>query len=303
MIVSPIRDAAGIVIGKSLIARDISEHRRLYDQIQEQMRELEEQNRIVLLASRMKNEFLANMSHELRSPLNAIIGFGELLYDGKLGVNAELHKEVLGHILGSSQHLLRLINDILDLAKVESGTLEFCPEPVRLEELIRDVIDMLGALAMQKGIRISTEIAPEVNGVAADPSKLKQILYNYLSNALKFTPDSGRVTVRIKPEGCDQFCLEVEDTGIGIMPEDVSRLFMHFQQLDGGTSKRYQGTGLGLALTKRITEAQGGRVGVRSVPGVGSVFFTVLPRICPGLVLTQSADAADYQRSAEMRPA
>lgn len=128
---------------------------------------------------------------------------------------------------------------------------------------------------------IIPEISPELGEVVLDPGKLKQVLYNYLSNALKFTPEEGRVTVRAQPDGNGQFCLEVEDSGIGIQPEDLGRLFVEFQQLDGSFSKKYQGTGLGLALTKRFVEAQGGRVGVRSRPGQGSVFFAILPKRMP----------------------
>ncbi|MBI3325787.1 MAG: HAMP domain-containing histidine kinase [Nitrospinae bacterium] len=216
---------------------------------------------------------------ELRTPLNAIIGFAQLIYDGKVGPVAAAPKEYLGDILTSAQHLLRLINDLLDLAKVEAGKIEFQPEPLDLTALVGEVRDILSTVAATKRVRIESEIAPELGEVVADPSRLKQILFNYLSNALKATPDQGRVTVRVQPEGPDDFRLEVEDTGIGICPEDIGRLFVEFQQLDVSTGKKYRGTGLGLALTKRIVEAQGGRVGVRSTPGQGSVFFAALPRV------------------------
>jgi CheY-like chemotaxis protein len=140
------------------------------------------------------------------------------------------------------------------------------------------VKDVLRTLAAQKRIRIESDIDPRLGGITADASKLKQVLYNYLSNALKFSPEEGRVTVRVKPENMDEFRLEVEDRGIGIKPDDMGRLFVEFQQLDAGTAKKYAGTGLGLAFTKRIVEAQGGRVGVRSTPGEGSVFSAILPR-------------------------
>jgi len=219
------------------------------------------------------------MSHELRTPLNAIIGFAELMHDGKVGPVSAEHKEFLGDILTSSRHLLQLINDVLDLAKVESGKMEFRPEAVDLARLVGEVRDILRTLMAKKRIRVQDEIDPAVSRVVVDPGKLKQILYNYLSNALKFTPDEGRVTIRVGPEGPETFRLEVEDTGIGIRPEDVGRLFVEFQQLDASTAKKYAGTGLGLALTKRIVEAQGGRVGVQSTPGGGSTFFAILPRV------------------------
>jgi EAL domain-containing protein (putative c-di-GMP-specific phosphodiesterase class I) len=218
------------------------------------------------------------MSHELRTPLNAVIGFAELIHDGKVGPIFPDQKEYLGDILTSSRHLLRLINDALDLTRFESGRVEFRPEPLDLARTVGEVTDGLDGLAARKRIRVEAEIDPSLDGIVSDPASLKQILYNYLSNALKFTPDEGRVVVRVRPEPPDLFRIEVEDTGIGIRTEDLGRLFVEFQQLDAGAAKKYQGTGLGLALTKRIVEAQGGHVGVRSVPGSGSTFFAVLPR-------------------------
>jgi signal transduction histidine kinase len=219
------------------------------------------------------------MSHELRTPLNAIIGFAELMHDGKVGAVSARQQEYLDDILTSSRHLLQLINDVLDLSKVEAGKMEFRPEPVDLAKLIREVKDILRTLAAQKQIQVEVEIDAGVTGVLADPAKLKQVLYNYLSNAIKFTPDEGRVVVRVAPEGPEAFRLEVEDTGIGIRPEDMDRLFVEFQQLDSSMAKKHAGTGLGLALTKRIVEAQGGQVGARGAPGRGSLFSAVLPRI------------------------
>ena len=254
------------------------ENMRLEEQLRRKNRELKAQNRRVREADRMKSEFLANMSHELRSPLNGIIGFAELLFDGKLGPVAPEHKEFLGDILNSGRHLLQLINEVLDLAKVEAGRLEFRPEPVDLERLVHEVTEVLGAVAVGKRIHLETQVA-NLGEVVADPSKLKQVLYNYLSNALKFTPEEGRVIVRVKPEGADRFRLEVEDTGIGIGPEDIGRLFVEFQRPESSAAQKDQGAGLGLALTRRLVEAQGGRVGVESRPGEGSVFHAVLPRL------------------------
>lgn len=262
-------------------ASDITERKQLEEQLRSQNLALEEQNRQLQEASRMKSEFLANMSHELRSPLNGIIGFTELLHDGKLGALPGGMQDYLGRILKSSHHLLQLINGVLDLSKIEAGRLELYPEPVELAGLIGEVVSVQSSLAAQKKIRVSTELDPQADRAVTDASRFKQILYNYLSNALKFTGEGGGVTVRLQKEGADEFRLEVSDTGIGIAPEDISRLFTEFQQLDSSASKRYQGTGLGLALTKRIVEAQGGRVGVRSVAGQGSTFFAVLPQTCP----------------------
>ncbi len=212
-----------------------------------------------------------------RTPLNAIVGFAELMHDGQIGPVSDLQKEFLGAILTSSQHLLQLINDVLDLAKVESGKMEFHPQPVDLARLAGEARETLGALAAKNRVHVGAEIDPGLAGVFIDPAKLKQVLYNYLSNAIKFTPEGGRVTLRLRAEGVDAFRLEVEDSGIGIRPEDIGRLFTEFEQLDTGAAKKYQGTGLGLALTRRIVEAQGGSVGVRSEPGQGSTFHAVLP--------------------------
>jgi len=229
-------------------------------------------------ANRLKSEFLANMSHELRTPLNAIIGFAQLLHDGKVGAVSADQQEYLNDVLTSADHLLQLINDVLDLAKVESGKLEFDPEPVNLAKLINEVRNILQPLAVGKHLTIAVEVADAVAQVVIDPAKLKQILYNYLSNAIKFTPEDGRITVRVTAaESPAYFRLEVEDTGIGIMADEVAKLFIAFQQLDSITTKKHQCTGLGLALTKKIVEAQGGRVGVRSARGRGSVFFAILP--------------------------
>ena len=228
-------------------------------------------------ATEAKSRFLASVSHELRTPLNGIIGFSELMYDSKLGPVSEEHKEVLGDILTSARHLLQLINDVLDLSKVEAGKMEFRPEPARLETLVHEVCDVMRPLAEKKGIVLSVQTAANLT-VVIDPSKFKQILYNYVSNAVKFTPEGGKVAVRVTREESSSFRLEVEDTGIGVEPQQIARLFQEFQQLPNNRNAG-QGTGLGLALTRHIVEAQGGSVAVRSVPGSGSVFSAVLPLV------------------------
>ncbi|HEY0481656.1 MAG TPA: response regulator [Kofleriaceae bacterium] len=248
------------------------------EEVRRRSAELEMQNRRIQEASRLKSEFLANMSHELRTPLNAIIGFAELLHDGQVDPDSPTHKEFLGDILSSGRHLLQLINDILDLAKVEAGKLEFRPEQVEAPRLVNEVIAILRTTAAHKRIRLDTQVDPSVAALTIDPARLKQVAYNYLSNAIKFTPEGGNVTLRIRPEAGEQFRLEVEDTGIGIASTDLGRLFVEFQQLEAGAAKRHQGTGLGLALVRRLVEAQGGSVGVRSVVGKGSTFHACLPR-------------------------
>jgi PAS domain S-box-containing protein len=256
---------------------DITERKHL-DELRVRSIELENENRRIQEANRLKSEFLANMSHELRTPLNSIIGFADILHDGEVSPDSPQHRELLGDILQSGRHLLQLINDILDLAKIEAGKLDFYPEPMELAGAIAEVCSVLRQVAAGKGIRLEWEVDADVDRVVLDPSRLKQILYNYVSNALKFTGEGGRVGVRARTEDEQSFRLEVEDTGIGIAQADLSRLFVEFHQLDSGAAKRHAGTGLGLALTKRIVEAQGGSVGVKSVLGAGSVFHAVLPR-------------------------
>ena len=243
--------------------------------------ELELQNRRILEGSRLKSEFLANMSHELRTPLNAIIGFAELLHDGVVAPASPQHREFLGDILASGRHLLQLIDDVLDLAKVEAGKLELRPEVIELQLLLGEVAGILRPAVALKDIQLVTDVDPALSQVTLDPGRLKQVAYNYLSNALKFTPPGGRIVLRVRPEGADRLRLEVQDTGVGITAADQGQLFVPFQQLEAGTAKRHQGTGLGLALTRRLVEAQGGTVGVTSTVGEGSTFFAVLPRQSP----------------------
>jgi CheY-like chemotaxis protein len=200
------------------------------------------------------------------------------LHDGQVDPDSPQHKEFLGDILTSGRHLLQLINDVLDLAKVEAGKLDFRPEPVDLERLLREIVNVLRTTAAARRIRVELDVDASVTDIVIDPARFKQVVYNYLSNALKFTPEGGSVFVRILAEGADAFRLEVADTGIGIAQLDQDRLFIAFQQLEAGTAKRHQGTGLGLALTRRLVEAQGGSVGVASEVGSGSTFHAVLPR-------------------------
>ena len=259
---SPLETEEGVLISSAI--RDITARKQLEDRMQQ--------------ANRLKSEFLANMSHELCTPLNAIIGFAELMHDHLVDPASPQHDEFVGHILNSGRHLLQLVNDVLDLSKIEAGKMEFRPEPIQLDRIIDEVVAMLGTAATAKTISVETAVDPNFPGVVIDPARFKQVLYNYLSNALKFTPDGGRVVVRVRPEAARTFRLEVEDTGIGIGAQDIDRLFVEFQQLDAALTKKHSGTGLGLALTKRIVEAQGGTVGVRSVVGEGSVFHAILPR-------------------------
>ena len=238
---------------------------------------LEEQYLRAQAASRMKSIFLANMSHELRSPLTAVIGFAELLVDGKVGALNAQQQDFTEDILANGKHLLSLVNDVLDLARVESGSMAFHPERVCLPDLIRETITGLRLIAAERNITLTTDVQMSAIEVFLDPRKLKQVLLNYVSNALKFTPVDGKVTVHAHFTEGSAFRLEVEDTGSGIAPQDIGRLFQDFHQLDDGLSRAVQGTGLGLALTKRLVEAQGGKVGVFSQIGKGSRFYADLP--------------------------
>jgi signal transduction histidine kinase len=248
--------------------------------LKESIRELDQQRKYAEESSRLKSEFLANMSHELRTPLNGIIGFSELLVDGKAGALSDRQQRFLGHILLSSRHLLRLINDLLDLAKIEAGKLEFKPEFAPADNLIQEVLESLQPLADAKHIRLSAEIGPDQE-LYTDPARFKQIVYNYVSNAIKFTPEHGSVVVRFSSEDSDCVRIEVIDTGIGIAEQDLPRLFQDFEQIESGPAKKYAGTGLGLALVKKLAERQGGRVEVESKVGQGSRFSAVLPRTLP----------------------
>jgi len=267
------------------------------EELREKTALLESQNAEIMKATQLKSEFLANMSHELRTPLNSITGFSEVLIDGVAGPVTEDQREYLGEILEGSRHLLHLINDVLDLAKVESGKMTFRPEVVDLEQSIQGTVQMLELMAKQKQIQILPEIDREGRYAFLDEARFKQVLFNFLSNALKFTPSKGSITVRVLYEAERFFRLEVQDTGIGISQKDQQLLFQEFHQLDAGVAKQFQGAGLGLALTKRIVEAQGGRVGVTSEVGVGSTFFALLPRGKAELEKMLTSTSGAYQVS------
>jgi PAS domain S-box-containing protein len=236
------------------------------------------ENQQIQAANRLKSQFLANMSHELRTPLNAIIGFSDLLKSGAVPPDSPKRELFLGHISSSGYHLLQLIDDVLDLSKVEAGHMDFYPESLDLPALVGKVCGVLEPSLRNKQLQLTVDLAPELDNLLLDVGRFTQVLNNYLSNAIKFTPEGGQIRVRALAEGAEQFRLEVDDTGVGIATEDLPRLFVEFQQLDGSMSKRHQGTGLGLALIRRLVEAQGGTVGVRSELGRGSVFHVVLPR-------------------------
>ncbi|MFC1825247.1 sensor histidine kinase [Thermodesulfobacteriota bacterium] len=261
-------------------------------------------------ANRIKSEFLANMSHELRTPLNHIIGFTELVHDQNVGDLNKQQSEYLGDVLESGKHLLSLINDILDLSKVEAGRQELSLVQIDLKSLLEQSFKVIKEKAQIHRIELKLESGEVPEKITADERKLKQVMYNLLSNAIKFTPDGGRVFLKanpvtrivrtghrkgdradfmiiedrkkgpLLPGDMKRRCLEisVSDTGIGIKTQDLERIFKPFEQADGSASRKYQGTGLGLSLTKSLVELHGGRIWAESRgEGKGSTFRFLLP--------------------------
>ncbi|WP_280156020.1 PAS domain S-box protein [Piscinibacter sp. XHJ-5] len=262
---SPIQTEDGLLIASAI--RDASERKHSERLLQE--------------TNRLKSEFLANMSHELRTPLNGILGFSELLIDQRAGVLTDKQKEYLGDIHECGKHLLQVINDVLDLSKVEAGRMEVHPEEFSPRAAIGAVCAVITPLARKKRIQLHPPAASPVDTVTLDVQKFKQVLFNLLSNAVKFTNIGGRIDVTLDLEPPDMLRVMVKDNGIGIAAADMGRLFEAFRQLDGGLSRRYEGTGLGLALTRKLVELQGGRVDVESQQGLGSTFSVLLPLRLP----------------------
>lgn len=256
--------------------REYSGH--LEHMVKERTAELELSRMLADEANRAKSDFLANMSHELRTPLNSIIGFSEVLQDELFGELNEKQQEYAGYIRSSGNHLLSLINDILDLSKVEAGKIVI----EATEFLLRDVLNssrvMLMERAMRQRITLGFELEPGADiSIQADERKFKQIMFNLLSNAMKFTPDGGSVQVSVRPCAVDSIEISVSDTGIGIRPEDMPKLFKEFSQIESAYTKTYEGTGLGLALTKKLVELHSGKIWVKSEFGKGSRFTFTIP--------------------------
>jgi signal transduction histidine kinase len=247
------------------------ENVRLFDEIQEKSRQLAE-------ASERKSQFLASMSHELRTPLNAIIGLTEMMVSNAARFGTEKALEPLRRVNAAGTHLLSLINEVLDLSKIEAGKLELNPEPVDLARLIDEVIGTAGQLAEKNQNRLIVEAQENLGALTADSMRLKQILLNLLSNACKFTKE-GEVALRVRKvaDGREWVELAVADTGIGMTAEQQAKLFQDFTQADSLTARRYGGTGLGLAITRKLARMMGGDVTVSSEPGKGSVFKVRLP--------------------------
>jgi signal transduction histidine kinase len=242
---------------------------RLFNEIEDKSRQLE-------TANRHKSEFLANMSHELRTPLNAIIGFSEVLLERLFGeINAK-QDDYLKDIHSSGKHLLQLINDILDLSKVEAGRMELEPSAFDLPTAIANAMTLIRERAQKHGIALSQDVDADLGEITADERKFKQILLNLLSNAVKFTPDGGSIEVKARRDGED-VAVAVHDTGIGIAPEDQETVFEEFRQVGRNYTNKQEGTGLGLALTRKFVELHGGRIWLTSEPGKGSTFTFTIP--------------------------
>jgi len=238
-------------------------------------REIEQKSRELETASGHKSEFLANMSHELRTPLNAIIGFSEVLSERMFGDINDKQAEYLGDILESGRHLLSLINDILDLSKIEAGRMELELNEFQLPDAIENALSLVKERAHRREIALVRTIDDHLGVIRADERKVKQVMLNLLSNALKFTPEGGRIDVRAQVHDGETE-ISVTDTGVGIAPEDQGAIFEEFRQV-GTASKKVDGTGLGLAISRKFVELHGGRIWVESQVGKGSRFAFTLP--------------------------
>jgi two-component system, sensor histidine kinase and response regulator len=263
----------------------------LYDNFNEMLRQIErreEERDRADQRTREKSHFLAHMSHELRTPLNSIIGFSEILLTRSAEKLSPKEMRFLKNINSSGDHLLGIINNILDLSKIEAGKMEIVSERVVIPEIVEGVCNVMKGFASRRGIVFTTELEDRLPPLDADPIQLKQILYNLLSNAVKFSPDHSAVSIRVRHLAPSDSCLgissiefAVSDQGIGIEPEDRERIFEEFHQIDATAGRKFEGTGLGLALVKNFVELHGGMVQVDSTPGQGSTFRVVLPAEVP----------------------
>ncbi|AZF53255.1 hypothetical protein C4J85_2770 [Pseudomonas sp. R4-34-07] len=298
--VTALRNRHDTIIGYLLIGTDNTARKQEEAERKGFERALEEKNLELEHASHMKSEFLATMSHELRTPLNAVIGFSEALKDGLVGDMSEVQREYIGDIFTSGQHLLSLINDILDLSKVEAGMMDLELEAVALDGLLANSLLIVREKAALQRIELKLECATDFGVLALDLRKTKQIIYNLLANAVKFSEHGGRVTLAVREVSRDQvgqvpgdwpahgFALQpsahqrflelsVSDAGIGIAEDDMSKLFKAFSQIDSSLARKFEGTGLGLAMVKQLTDLHGGSVAVASRVGLGARFVVWLP--------------------------
>jgi signal transduction histidine kinase len=265
--------AASLQASVQSLERKVEERTR---ELQQALAELSRKGRQLEVASKHKSEFLANMSHELRTPLNAIIGFSEVLLQRMFGELNSKQDEYLRDVLSSGRHLLSLINDILDLSKVEAGRMELELARFDLPQALQDTLVLVRERAVRHGIDLHLDTDAGLGGLVADERKIKQVMLNLLSNAVKFTPEGGRVDVRAVPtDGAVE--ISVTDSGIGIAPENQELIFEEFRQVGGDYAHKREGTGLGLTLARKFVELHGGRLWVKSQVGQGSTFTFSVP--------------------------
>jgi signal transduction histidine kinase len=258
--------------------------------------QLEWQSRELERAYRLKSQFLASMSHELRTPINALLGYTSLMLDHIYGDLNQRQEEALSRMYTASQHLLELVNDILDLAKIEAGKMPVHVEPVNIREVLSELSQTIEPMMRPKDLDFIVDIDPAVPVLETDRTKIKQIVLNLLSNAVKFT-HQGHIAVRARPAADNPgVVIDVEDTGIGIREEDLPKIFEDFRQVDQSSTREYGGTGLGLSITKKLLHLLGGTIRVHSVPEGGSTFSIWLPRRSEEIVL--DADVARVAREA-----
>ncbi|MBA4371787.1 MAG: hypothetical protein C0402_02870 [Thermodesulfovibrio sp.] len=307
--ISQLRNTTGRVIGTVGVSKDITEAKKLRDELRimnnelkelnmrledkviERTRDLEKSNTELIKSNQIKARFISNMSHELRTPLNSILGFSEILLEKTFGDLNDKQSRHVTNISSSGKHLLQLVNNILDLAKIEAGKIDLFYEDFDVQQALSEVSMIMNSLAARKNIQIQTDISAETGTFHADKVKFKQILYNLISNAIKFTPAGGELGITVASlenrasllpwalEGQQFLQVTVWDKGIGIKPEDTERIFEEFEQADSTMARNFEGTGLGLALTKKLIDLHGGQITLRSVYGEGSEFTFYLPRI------------------------
>jgi len=317
--ITALRDATETIIGYLLIGTDNTARKQVEDERKLLERALQAKNAELEAASRLKSEFVANMSHELRTPLNAIMGFSEVLRDGIVGKLTEQQQLLAVRIFTSGQHLLALINDILDLSKVEAGKMTLDLETVLIPSLLGNSLSIIKEKAASRRIRLDMDLDLDIGSTQVDPRKVKQIVYNLLSNAVKFSDEGGQVTLRarratrqdvgrlsrhrtgrvfpLEDSGFEEFLeVSVTDNGIGISAESLAHLFVPFSQIDRGLARKFEGTGLGLALVKQLAQLHGGACAVDSATGEGSCFTIWLPLRAPVVVRSTAADPPLLQR-------